>query len=260
MFGRSPVAGSSQIRHAVYTPEGVLVYRHAGFTQPLLIPQAYAAKVVGTIDSSANGTLSGVMWEGANVLLPRLSRHWKADKKEAANAATTLPEYLPFVVIKPEALDVEFLRCTCCDRLFVSVHDYAAHNCPSPRCPRSVLPSARALAFAASPHQSSAAPRALLAPAAGVLPLPAGWARHPPRDTEKLDETSLFHLTQWFEEGQASGKTKCSAARAVGRLLALRGVDGAELYDEESVPSEERIKRFFGSLSQQQKANQRVDL
>ena len=85
-----------------------------------------------------------------------------------------------------------------------------------------------------------------------------GWARHPPRDTEKLDETSVFYLTQWLDEGQASGKTKCSAARAQNRLLALRGVDGAELYDDESVPSEERIKRFFGSLSQQQKANQRT--
>lgn len=126
------------------------------------------------------------------------------------------------------------------------------------RGPRSVLPSSRALAFAASPHQSSAAPRALLAPADGVLPLPAGWARHPPRDTEKLDETSTFHLTQWFDDGQTSGKTKCSAARAQGRLLALRGVDGVELYDEESVPSEERIKRFFGTLSQQRKVSQRV--
>jgi hypothetical protein len=201
VFGRSPVAGSSQIRHAVYTPEGVLVYRHAGFTQSLLIPQAYAAKVVGIMNASANGTLSGVKWDGQDALLPRLSRHWKADKKEAANAATTLPEYLPFVLIRPEALEVEFLRCICCDRLFVSVRDYALHSCPAQRAPQSVLPSARALAFAASSHQSSAAPRALLAPAAGALPLPAGWARHPPRDTEKLDDTSVFHLTQWFDEG-----------------------------------------------------------
>ena len=57
---------------------------------------------------------------------------------------------------------------------------------------------------------------------------------------------------------QASGKTKFSSARAQGRLLALRGVDGAELYDEESVPSEERIKRFFGTLSQKQKTSQRT--
>jgi hypothetical protein len=32
-------------------------------------------------------------------------------------------------------------------------------------------------------------------------------------------------------------------------------VDGAELYDEESVPSEERIKRFFGTLSQKEKTS-----
>ena len=70
----------------------------------------------------------------------------------------------------------------------------------------------------------------------------------------------MFHLTQWFNEGQTSGKTKCSEARAQGRLLAFRGVDGVELYDEESLPSAERIKRFFGTLSQQQKANQRTAL
>ena len=72
----------------------------------------------------------------------------------------------------------------------------------------------------------------------------------------------MFHLTQWFDEEsreaayvgflkrtwplQASGKTKCSAAPLHGGLWAvsLRGVDGTELYNKESVPSEARIMMY----------------
>jgi hypothetical protein len=59
-----------------------------------------------------------------------------------------------------------------------------------------------------------------------------------------------MYLTRWYEEGQRSGKTKCSAARAIEHLCALCDVDGSRLYSSDEVPSEKRIKRFFSSLAQ----------
>ena len=101
--------------------------------------------------------------------------------------------------------------------------------------------------FAASAH--------ILPPTAGahnplVTRFEVGWACAVPSDIEKLDDATVMHLTRWYEEGQRSGKTKCSAARAIERLCALCDVDGSRLYSSEEVPSEKRIKRFFSSLAQ----------
>ena len=101
--------------------------------------------------------------------------------------------------------------------------------------------------FAASVH--------ILPPTAGahnplVTRFEAGWACAVPSDIEKLDDATVTYLTRWYEEGQRSGKTKCSAARAIERLCALCDADGSILYSSKEVPSEKRIKRFFSSLAQ----------
>ncbi len=91
---------------------------------------------------------------------------------------------------------------------------------------------------------------------ATVTVFPRGWARPLPRDKEHLDDTAMALITQWFEEGAAAGgKTKCSAATTLQRLRVLRDPVGALVYDDEDdLPSEGRIKRFFGTLSQKRKA------
>jgi hypothetical protein len=88
-----------------------------------------------------------------------------------------------------------------------------------------------------------------------VTALSRGWARPVARDKEVLDATAVRLITQWFEEGLAGGgKTKCSAATALQRLRTLRGPEGAPMYeDEDALPSEARIKRFFGTLSQKRR-------
>jgi hypothetical protein len=84
--------------------------------------------------------------------------------------------------------------------------------------------------------------------------LERGWARPVARDKEHLDDTAVRLIAQWFEEGQG-GKTKCSAAAALQRLSILRDAEGALVYDDEdALPSEARIKRLFGSLSQKRRA------
>ena len=68
-------------------------------------------------------------------------------------------------------------------------------------------------------------------------------------------------ITQWFEEGAASAVPPLlsspgvsSACVAVRATASLRDAGGALVYEDEDdalpVPSEARIKRFFGSLSQ----------
>ena len=74
-----------------------------------------------------------------------------------------------------------------------------------------------------------------------------------------LDETSTALLTQWFDAGQASGKTKCAPPVALERLSRVLDVDGGLLYDEDSLPSEARIKRFFGAMCQKRKVGQRAE-
>jgi hypothetical protein len=92
--------------------------------------------------------------------------------------------------------------------------------------------------------------------AATVTGLLRGWDRPVARDKEHLDATVVRLITQWFEEGAAGGgKTKCSATTALQRLRTLRDAGGALVYeDEDALPSEARIKRFFGSLSQKRRA------
>jgi hypothetical protein len=89
-----------------------------------------------------------------------------------------------------------------------------------------------------------------------VTDVPRGWARPVPRDKELLDDTAVRLIFRWLEDGAADGgKTKCSAATALQRLRALRDPGGALVYEDEgTLPSEARIKRFFGTLSQKRRA------
>lgn len=76
--------------------------------------------------------------------------------------------------------------------------------------------------------------------------MPAGHARQ----NEKLDADVAALLTEWFDDGETSHKTKCSAAAAVARLRAL-SANGENVHvNEDTVPSETRVKRFFSSLAQ----------
>jgi hypothetical protein len=78
-------------------------------------------------------------------------------------------------------------------------------------------------------------------------------ARRAP-DIRCLPARALSYLLQWFVEGVAGGgKTKRSAATALQRLRALRDPGGAPVY-EDALPSEARIKRFFGTLPQKRRA------
>jgi hypothetical protein len=57
-----------------------------------------------------------------------------------------------------------------------------------------------------------------------------------------LSGQSLALVAKWFEEGQTTGKMKCSAAKAQKRLGALRDADGAPVCDDETLPYETRLK------------------
>jgi hypothetical protein len=135
------------------------------------------------------------------------------------------------------------------------VSSYTRHKCFLPRQFQSVFDRGCALAVERAPF---IAPMPVLAlpfaeNAAAVPLLEPGWARAVATVSEKLDEAVVVHLTRWFDDGERSRKTKCSAAVAIQRLVAMRDSDGALLFDEETLPDEARVKRFFGTLSKKRK-------
>jgi hypothetical protein len=75
-----------------------------------------------------------------------------------------------------------------------------------------------------------------------------GWAKPPPRERSTMHDHVSALLTQWFREGEVSGKTKCSAARALECLCAAM-LDGTEDLEEDDLPDETHIKRFLSSLA-----------
>jgi hypothetical protein len=123
--------------------------------------------------------------------------------------------------------------------------------------PCTTLARGSALAVERAPYSAPLPVVALpvAANAGTVTALPRGWAHPVARDKEVLDETTVRLSTQWFEEGAAGGgKTKCSAATAIQRLHVYKNETGDLHYeDENALPSEARIKRFFGTLSQKRR-------
>ena len=260
------VTGSAAIRHAVFCGEGMRVGRHAQVAPTALIPQAYIDRVIAdvVVGLDARATVTGVEFEGQDKpAVVSLSRTWKPQRvgtgaHEGASPALPDEPSLPFSVIQCSV--GELLRCNLCDRLFVSVHGYVAHGCPGVATPRpsSVLARGSAMALDrapyCAPHPIVTLPAAAATNAAKATCFVRGWARPVARDKEHLDATAVRLITQWFEEGQG-GKTKCSAATALQRLRALRDDAGLLVYaDDDALPSEARIKRFFGSLSQKRRA------
>jgi len=254
-----PLNGSSQIRHATYTDEGVVVRRHAGVSDPVLIPQPYIDRATAGLEvRTAAGTLTGASSVGQ--LKPEtvaLSRAWKTEALATTDqqAAHPEPASVPFTVVRLRSLGYKLYKCVACDKVTCSMDAIERHACAAASADGTVLSRARELAFARTPH---AAPPALvaMAPAADetvVAPFERGWARPIPRDHEILDERTTVLLKQWFAEGEASAKTKCSAPTALQRLAKLTDEDGGLLYDEEELPSESRIRRFFGGLTSQRK-------
>ncbi len=264
MAGAS-VTGSAAIRHAVYNTDGVRVGRHCSVAPTSLIPQAYIDRVLAAALDGVDDlpTLTGVTFEGQDKpAVVSLSRVWKPKRGAGAGAgggadpveADTLPCR---AVYSAAGGDTELLQCTVCDRLFTSVFRYSGHACGEPVV-ATVVARGCALAVERAPYSAPLPVVDLPAAtnAATVTALPRGWARPVARDKEHLDATAVRLITQWFEEGAAGGgKTKCSAATALQRLRALRDAGGALVYeDEDALPSEVRIKRFFGSLSQKRRA------
>jgi hypothetical protein len=267
VMGDASVTGSAAIRHAVFTADGVRVGRHCSVVPTSLIPQAYVDRVVAPAleGMGAVPTLTGVAFEGQNKpAVVSLSRVWKPRRHGAvAVAAPAQPadpsdDSLPCrAVISAAGGGTELLQCTVCDRLFTTVHRYSVHACEG-EVVTTVLGRGCALAVERAPYSAPLPIVALpaAANAATVTAAPRGWARPVARDKEVLDATAIRLITQWFEEGAAGGgKTKCSAATALQRLRALRDPGGALVYEDEDVlPSEARIKRFFGTLSQKRRA------
>jgi len=140
------------------------------------------------------------------------------------------------------------------------VASFERHACAAASKDQTVLGRAREMAFARAPHITPPALVAMVPAApdeAAVAPFERGWTRPIPRDHEILDERTTVLLKQWFAEGEASAKTKCSAPTALQRLKQLADADGCLLYDEEELPRESRVRRLFGSLtSQRKKASQ----
>jgi hypothetical protein len=207
-------------------------------------------------------TITGVTFEGQDKpSVVSLSRKWKGKgKREEAAAAAAPPEAesLPCRAVHSAADGgTELLQCTVCDRLFTTVHRYSGHACREP-VPATVLARGSALAVERAPYSAPLPVVALHAApnAATVTAFPRGWARPVARDKEILDDTAVQLITQWFEEGAAGGgKTKCSAATALQRLRVYKNASGDLHYeDEDALPSEARIKRFFCTLSQKRKA------
>jgi len=261
VFARCPVNGSSQIRHAVFTEDGVLVRRHAGVSEPVLIPQAYITRAtVGLETRTPTGTLTGASCVGQ--LKPEavaLSRAWKTDptlhEKAPAPAAAA-----PLAIVSLRSLGHELYKCTACDKVACSMETFQRHACAvAARTDQTVLGRACAMAFQQAAHVAPPA-FVVMTPAVDQEAVPQfqpGWARPVARDHEVLDERTTLQLRQWFAAGEASAKTKCSAPTAIQRLKNLTDIDGSPLYDEEELPSESRVRRFFGSLtSQRKKANQ----
>lgn len=262
MAGAS-VTGSAAIRHAVYGPEGIRVGRHCSVAPTALIPQAYIDRVLAEALEGVDDlpTITGVTFEGqAKPSVLSLSRVWKPKRGDGVGIAApaAADDTLPCRDVHSAACGgLEFLQCTVCDRLFTSVLRYSGHACRE-AVATTVVARGSALAVERAPYSAPLPVVALpaAANAATVTALPRGWARPVARDKEFLDETAVRLITQWFEEGAAGGgKTKCSAATALQRLRVLRTPAGALVYeDEDALPSEARIKRFFGSLSQKRRA------
>jgi len=264
VMAASPVAGSSQIRHAVY-PEtgGVLVYRHSKVTEPATIPQAYIDRAVEPARVVV-GAVTGVKWAGpAHPDVVAVTRDWTAKAKtepKPAEGAPIVTNTLPFTVVRPSAWHNELLQCNACKRLFVHVRGYTVHVCAGPaRAPQGAVSRACAAAVAASGVQELHR-LAVVAQheVAAVTKLSPGWARAAPRDVETLDEVAMVLLADLFRAGESSGKTKCSPARAVQILKEARGPGGEVQFDEETLPSEKRAKRLFSSLSQKKRAEARA--
>ena len=261
----SPVSGSKQIRHAIFDAEGgIRVFQVSGVTPPATIPAAYVAKVLAALPTAGRaGTafVTGVSWAGdEHPPVSSRSRVWGArEEGDAAAAPALVPPELPFSLLRSGCGSVEVLRCNSCERLFVHVHGYAAHVC-RPSVSNTVLERGSALALRLAPYRAPA-PVARVpevdAPADALTKFAAGWALYAPPEVEKLDETTTLHLTRWFDEGQRSGKTKCSAAQAVMRLSELADAAGQRLYTADELPSEKRVKRFFSALAQKARAQAR---
>lgn len=283
MMAASAVGGSASIRHALFQRDGgLMVQQHADVSPQLHIPAAYIQRVQATLAARSEDapTLTGVSWQGSGAPVSvATSRNWASTSRTTSTASASaglgqLPvvddvDTLPFSVMYAASLDVELLRCNLCDRLFRHVGHYTAHKCAMPVSSPRMFERGCAAAYARSGGEhvgrSRAAEAGVDASAGVAHPAPAmklqyGWARPPPRDVEHVDEQTTALITAWFNEGQASGKTKCSAAMAVQRLRQLRDPETGQLVyeDEDALPTEKRIKRLFSTLAQQERAANRI--
>ena len=257
------VAGSASIRFAQPCADGLLVGRHSIVGGTGLIGQAFIDRALSRLsdNSATSDTLTGVSWSGqAAPASVTLSRVWKPKRTGVDTVDGDEPagdvDSLPFSVVSSPMTDVEFLRCHGCERLFVHIHHYAAHTCTPPREAQTLMARTCAAAVDRSLYTAPLPVVALpyAANAHTVRRLGPGWAKCLPRNVEKLDDAVVQLLTRWFNDGEASGKTKCSAPAAVRQLLEHRTVDGLPLFDDEDdVPTEARIKRFFSKLARDKK-------
>jgi hypothetical protein len=148
----------------------------------------------------------------------------------------------------------ELLQCTVCNRLFTTVHRYSGHACEE-EVVSTELGRGCALAVERAPYSAPAHRCVGCGRERRDCDRCAAWLGTDCGTGQEI-ATAVRLITQWFEEGAAGGgKTKCSAATALQRLRALREPGGTLVYvDEDALPSEARIKQFFGTLSQKRRA------
>jgi hypothetical protein len=256
-MGASSVFGSAQIRHCTFAPDGSLhLSRQVGIGVPSVIPVEYVRRVVATLqpERHANGTVTGVSWDGdaAPAYITR-SVLWKPQKRNQADE----PEHagasvqLPFTVVTSKDGSSQFLECDVCARLFLHVAHYSQHTCKAPPLSRTVKATGQRLAVARGAIHARE-PGALLLvtrPLVGQPRFLPGWARPGPREASTIGDRVAHLLTQWFDEGETSRKTKCSAARALERLRTIVAADDDGDLQEDDLPDETHIKRFFSSLA-----------
>jgi hypothetical protein len=122
--------------------------------------------------------------------------------------------------------------------------------------PTTVVGRAMELALAYAPH-ITAVPLCAMRPAddaASVPRLDFGWACASRRAAQSVSEDIRAHIRTWFKEGEACASAKCSAAVAISRLRAMRDEDGAAVFDDDDIPTEQWIKSTYSALARAARA------
>jgi hypothetical protein len=119
-----------------------------------------------------------------------------------------------------------------------------------------VVGRAMELAPAYAPHVTPV-PLCGMRPADDVATVPRldfGWACASRRAAQSVSDDVRAHVRTWFEEGEACASAKCSAAVAISRLRAMRDADGAVVYDDDDIPTEQWVKSTYSALARAARA------